>query len=157
MGQVIAPFGIKGWLRIRTFTDEIDALASFSRWWLKLAEGWTMFELADFEVSNKGMTALLAGITDRTQAESLRNTQIAIARSLLPQLENDEFYWADLIGFAVETPQHATLGVLDGLLETNAAAVLVVKGEAEHLIPAALIKEVDREARRITVDWGVDY
>ena len=157
MGQVIAPFGIKGWLRIRSFTDEVDTLAGYSNWWLQLASGWKMFQLADSGVGNKGVTALLSEITDRTQAETLRNAQIAVSRSALPQLENDEFYWADLIGFAVETREQAKLGILDGLLETGVADVLVVKGEAEHLIPAALIKEVDINSKRIIVDWGLDY
>ena len=116
MGQVIAPFGIKGWLRIRSFTHEIDALANYSHWWLQLASGWKMFQLQDSSVGSKGLTALLAEIGDRTQAESLSNTPIAVSRSALPQLEEDEFYWADLIGFSVETPQQIKLGVLDGLL-----------------------------------------
>jgi 16S rRNA processing protein RimM len=157
MGQVIAPFGIKGWLRIRSFSDEIDALAQYPHWWLKLASGWKAFQLADCAVVTKGVTALLVGINDRTAAESLRDAQIAIARSALPKLEHDEFYWADLIGFKVETPQQVNLGILDDLLETSAADVLVVKGDAEHLIPAALIKEVDKDLRLITVDWGLDY
>lgn len=157
MGQVIAPFGIKGWLRIRSFTDEIDALANYSHWWLQLASGWKMFQLQDSSVGSKGLTALLAEIGDRTQAESLSNTPIAVSRAALPQLEEDEFYWADLIGFSVETPQQTKLGVLDGLLETSAADVLVVKGEAEHLIPAALIVEVDMDGKRVTVDWDLDY
>ena len=157
MGQVIAPFGIKGWLRIRTFTDEIDALAGYSHWWLQLASGWKMFQLADSGVGTKGMTAQLAEIDDRTQAETLRNAQIAVSRSVLPDLGNDEFYWADLIGFAVETQSHEKIGVLDGLLETSAADVLVVKGETEHLIPAALIIEVDMDGKTIRADWGLDY
>jgi 16S rRNA processing protein RimM len=157
MGQVIAPFGIKGWLRIRSFTDEIDALASYSRWWLKLASGWKAFELADSSVGSKGMTALLTEIGDRTQAEALRDAQIAVSRSALPQLESDEFYWADLIGFSVETRSQEKIGVLDGLLETSAADVLVVKGETEHLIPAALIIEVDMDGKTIRADWGLDY
>ena len=157
MGQVIAPFGIKGWLRIRSFTDEINALANYSHWWLQLASGWKIFQLEDSAVGNKGMTALLAEISDRTLAEPLRNAQIAVSRSALPQLEADEFYWTDLIGFSVGTPQQTKLGVLDGLLETSAADVLVVKGKVEHLIPAALIIEVDMEGKRVTVDWDLDY
>jgi 16S rRNA processing protein RimM len=157
MGQVIAPFGIKGWLRIRTFTDELDALASFPQWWLKLASGWKKFELGDSEIGNKGMTAQLTGIADRTQAEALRNAQIAVSRTQLPQLADDEFYWNDLIGFAVETLQHSKLGNLDGLLETSVQNVLVVKGNTEHLIPAALIKEVDISTKRIIVDWNLDF
>jgi 16S rRNA processing protein RimM len=157
MGQVIAPFGIKGWLRIRSFTDEIGTLASFPHWWLQLESGWKMFQLEDSSVGSKGLTALLAEIGDRTQAESVSNAQIAISRSALPQLDADEFYWADLIGFSVETPLQAKIGVLEGLLETSAADVLVVKGDADHLIPAALILEVDMDGKRVTVDWGLDY
>lgn len=157
MGHVIAPFGIKGWLRIRSFTDETDALANFSHWWLQLASGWKEFELAESNVGNKGLTVRLAEIADRTEAEKVSNVQVAISRSTLPQLEDDEYYWADLIGFSVETPQQEKIGVLDGLMETSAANVLVVKGEAEHLIPAALIKQVDVDGKQITVDWGLDY
>jgi 16S rRNA processing protein RimM len=157
MGQVIAPFGIKGWLRIRSFTDEINALAEYADWWLQLASGWKMYRLADSEVGNKGMTALLDTVADRSAAETLRGAQIAVSRSALPQLAEDEFYWADLIGFSVETPERAKLGVLESLLETGAADVLVVKGETEHLIPAALLIEVDLSGKRITVDWGLDY
>ena len=157
MGQVIAPFGIKGWLRIRSFTDEIGGLANYSQWWLQLANGWKMFALAETNVGNKGLTARLAEIEDRTQAESLNGAQVAVSRAALPPLEDDEFYWADLIGFSVETQAQEKIGLLDGLLETSAADVLVVKGATEHLIPAALIKQVDRMGKQITVDWGLDY
>jgi 16S rRNA processing protein RimM len=157
MGQVIAPFGIKGWLRIRSFTDEIDGLANYSQWWLQLASGWQMFTLAESNVGNKGLTAQFAEIADRTQAETLSNAQVAVSRTALPQLEEDEFYWADLIGFCVETQNQEKIGVLEGLLETSAADVLVVKGVTEHLIPAALIKQVDKNGKQITVDWGLDY
>jgi 16S rRNA processing protein RimM len=157
MGQVIAPFGIKGWLRIRAFTDEVDSLAAYSQWWLQLESGWKMFRLEDAGTGNKGMTALLADIADRTAAQALRNAPIAVSRSDLPALGKDEFYWADLLGFDVETPEREKLGVLQGLLETSAADVLVVKGEREHLIPAALIVEVDMNGKTIRADWGLDY
>ena len=157
MGQVIAPFGIKGWLRIRGFTEETDALAGYEYWWLQLASGWKRFQLAETAVGNKGMTALLAEIVDRTQAETLRNASIALSRSELPQLDADEFYWADLVGFNVITASQETIGVLEGLLETGSADVLVVKGDREHLIPAALIIEVDPQGKTICADWGLDY
>ena len=157
MGQVIAPFGIKGWLRIRTFTGEVDSLAQYSQWWLQLGTGWQLFQLADSSIGSKGMTALLAEIADRTQAEALRNVQIAVSRAELPELEDDEFYWADLIGFQVQTPTLKQIGLLDGLLETSAADVLVVKGATEQLIPAARIIEVDIDEKTIRVDWEPEY
>ena len=157
MGQVIAPFGIKGWLRIRAFTEQLESLANYSHWWLQLASGWKQFELLDTNVSSKGMTAQLAGVTDRTQAETLHGAQIAVSRASMPALAEDEFYWADLIGFAVQTQDKISLGTLEGLLETGAADVLVVKGDKQHLIPAALVVEIDRDARTIIADWGLDY
>ncbi len=157
MGQVIAPFGIKGWLRIRAFTEETDALAGYEYWWLQLTSGWRRFQLVESSIGNKGLTALLANVVDRTQAESLRNVSIALSRSELPRLGGNEFYWADLIGFKLITASHETIGMLEGLLETSAADVLVVKGDKEHLIPAALILEVDMEGKTIRADWGLDY
>ncbi len=157
MGQVIAPFGIKGWLRVRSFTDEVGGLTNYSQWWLQLASGWKMFSLAESNVGTKGLTARLAEIEDRTQAETLNGAQVAVSRAALPPLADNEFYWADLIGFSVETQGQEKIGILDGLLETSAADVLVVKGDTEHLIPAALIKQVDRNGKQITVDWGLDF
>ena len=157
MGQVIAPFGIKGWLRIRAFTEQLESLTNYGHWWLQLPSGWQQFELLDTNISSKGMTAQLAGIVDRNEAETLHGAQIAVSRASMPVLKEDEFYWADLIGFAVQTPEKMSLGVLDGLLETGAADVLVVKGDKQHLIPAALVVEIDREGRTITADWDLDY
>ena len=157
MGQVIAPFGIKGWLRIRAYTEQFESLANYGHWWLQLTSGWKQFELLDANVSSKGLTAQLAGIADRTQAETLHSAQIAVSRALMPTLAEDEFYWADLIGFAVQSPEKISLGVLEGLLETGAADVLVVKGDKQHLIPAALVVEIDRDGRTITADWDLDY
>ena len=157
MGQVIAPFGIKGWLRIRAFTEQLESLVNYGHWWLQLPGGWQQFELLDANISSKGMTAQLAGVTDRTQAEALHGVQIAVSRASMPVLKDGEFYWTDLIGFAVRSPEKITLGVLDGLLETGAADVLVVKGDKQHLIPAALVVEIDRDGRTITADWYLDY
>ena len=75
----------------------------------------------------------------------------------MPELEDDEFYWADLIGFQVQTPTLKQIGLLDGLLETSAADVLVVKGATEQLIPAARIIEVDIDEKTIRVDWEPEY
>ena len=157
MGQVIAPFGIKGWLRIRAFTEQLESLAHYPHWWLQLASGWQQFELLDANISSKGMTAQLTAIDDRTQAETLHGAQIAVSRASMPALTEDEFYWTDLIGFAVRTPGKISLGVLDGLLETGAAGVLVVNGDKQHLIPAALVVEIDRDGRTITADWDLEY
>jgi 16S rRNA processing protein RimM len=157
MGRVAAPFGVKGWLKVRAYTQEADALADFETVWLKLADGWQAFTLEEVELSQKGLKVRFPGIEDRTQAERLRGCEIAVARAELPALEEGEFYWADLVGFAALTPSGERLGEITGFMEAGANEVVIVRGEREHLIPAAMIVEVNAAAGQVTLEWAADY
>lgn len=106
------------------------------------------------------MVAAAQEVTDRNAAEALKGARVFVARSSFPTAGDDEYYWVDLIGCAVSNRDGAALGSVTELLDTGAHSVLrVVQGEAERLIPfvAAYIDSVDLEARRIVVDWGLDY
>ena len=159
MGRIIGPFGVRGWLKIKTFTEEADTLTDFPDWWLNTATGWQKFELAEHELHSKGLVARLEKIADRTAAELLKGIDVAVPRSELPDTGEKKFYWADLVGLEVVNQQNVTLGKIESLLETGAHDVLVVKGETERLIPnvEALIIEIDLAAKRMTVDWKQDY
>jgi 16S rRNA processing protein RimM len=157
MGRLAAPFGVKGWLKVRTFTQQADALADFETVWLKLPEGWQAFTLDEVALGQKGLTVRFAGIEDRTHAQRLTGCEIAVARAKLPPPEVGEFYWADLVGLAALTRSGERLGEIAGLLESGANDVLIVRGEREHLIPAAMIVEVDMAAGHVTLDWAADY
>jgi 16S rRNA processing protein RimM len=85
---------------------------------------------------------------------------IAVPRSQLPEQDEDEYYWSDLIGMSVVNEANEQLGTVSNLLETGANDVLSVKGESgEILIPFvdAVIKQVDAANRTIRVDWSADY
>jgi 16S rRNA processing protein RimM len=110
--------------------------------------------------------ALLEHYGDRTAAMQLKGLQVGIPRSQLPVLsENGElgYYWSDLIGLEVVNLLGEELGVVAGLLETGANDVLQVQdskeGGSERLVPfiSEIIVKVDLKARRMTVDWGMDY
>jgi 16S rRNA processing protein RimM len=78
----------------------------------------------------------------------------------LPEPRADEVYWTDLIGLAVVNVHGEALGTVDRLLETGANDVLVLRGDRERLVPfvrGAVVKDIDQEAGRITVDWDRDY
>jgi 16S rRNA processing protein RimM len=108
------------------------------------------------------VVASVRDISDRTGAEALRGARIFVARSSFPTAGNDEFYWVDLIGLQVFNREGVLLGEVLGLIDNGVHSVLQVRADpaaAERLIPfvAAYVDRVDLAARRIDVDWGLDY
>jgi 16S rRNA processing protein RimM len=159
MGRVVGAFGLNGWVKVKAFTEASDSLGTFPMWWIQSREGWREVALEDFEVHSKGPVAKLAGCDDRDAADALRGADVAVTRDALGEAEEGELFWVDLVGLEVVDEQGTRLGEVEGLFETGETSVLVVKGEKERLIPFIpdYVKAVDREARRITVDWKADY
>jgi 16S rRNA processing protein RimM len=161
MGRIAAAQGIRGWVKIQTYTEHIDSLLEYRSWWIGHEQGpWREVEVQQCEVQNKTLAALLPGCPDRNAAEKLKGLLVAVPRSSLPRQSGDEYYWSDLIGLAVENEKGMRLGTVANLLETGANQVLSVKGDGgEILIPfvATAIKQVDLQNRLIKVDWAADY
>jgi 16S rRNA processing protein RimM len=159
MGRVVGAFGVNGWVKVKVFTESADTLGTFRRWQVQSAQGWREMDLEDFEVHSKGPVAKLAGCDDRVAADRLRGAEVAVTRGELGDAEEGTLYWVDLVGLEVVDQGGARLGEVEGLLESGETSVLVVKGAKERLIPFVpqYVKAVDREARRITVDWKADY
>ncbi|MBL8511078.1 MAG: ribosome maturation factor RimM [Betaproteobacteria bacterium] len=163
MARIAAPFGIKGWIKLQTFTESPDSLDAYASWLIKGPHGWEEFELEDFAVNARGVVAKLRGCSDRTQAELLNKREVGIPREALDEPDEGEHYWIDLIGSTVLNTQGEHLGTIETLMETGANDVLVVHdglGDTlrETLIPFidGVVISVDREAKQITVDWQRD-
>jgi 16S rRNA processing protein RimM len=159
MGRIVGAFGIQGWLKLKPSTEAPERLGEFVRWLVRTNAGWREMALEGFEVHSKGPVAKLAGCADRNGAESLRGSEVAVTRAELGEPDEGSLYWVDLIGLDVVDEGGHSLGKVESLFETGATSVMVVKGERERLIPfvPGYVKAVDREARRITVDWKADY
>ncbi len=159
MGRVAGAFGVQGWIRMKPYTERPDGLAGYASWVLRTAAGWREMALEEFELHAKGPVARLAGCADRSAAQGLAGCEIAVPRAALGEAQEGTLYRVDLEGFEVRAEDGRTLGTLDGFLESSATGVMVVKGAVERLIPfvAEYVKSVDREARRITVEWKADY
>ena len=100
------------------------------------------------------------GIDDRDQAFALRGYIIEIPREEFAPTEEDEYYWADLVGMTVVNKDDIVLGKVINLMETGANDVLMINGEhGQILIPfvSNYIETVDTESKTITADWGLDY
>ncbi len=159
MGRISAPFGIQGWVKVKAFTDASDGLAGFTRWLLKTGEGWKAYGIEDFAARPAATVVKLEGVDDRDAAESLRGFDVAVTRAELGDPEAGSIYVVDLVGLDVVDAKGSSLGTVEGFFQTGETSVMVVKGERERLIPfvAEYVKSVDREARRITVDWEAEF
>jgi 16S rRNA processing protein RimM len=162
MARIVGPFGVQGWLKVKAFTEEPGGLGEFPRWVVGARGGWREMSLDDFEVHSKGPVAKLEGCDDREDAEKLRGCDVAVMRSELAEAADGTLYWVDLVGLEVVDEGGAVLGKVEALFETGETSVIVVRGaagSAERMIPfvAQYVKSVDREAKRIIVDWKADY
>jgi len=159
MGRIVAPYGIRGWVKIQPFTEDVDGLLDYPRWWVGSEGAWAERVVTEGHAHGTTLVAQLEGIADRDQAARLKGQDIAVPRAELPEAEAGEYYWADLIGLAVSTREGQDLGRVTEVFETGANDVLVVSGDRERLIPfieSALVS-VDLAGGRIVVDWDPDF
>lgn len=161
MGRVASAFGIRGWVKVQPFSEYVDSLLDYRTWYLGQENGpWRKVDVVKVEAHDKTLAAQLPDCPDRNAAEKLKGLLIAVPRSSLPQQEEGEYYWADLIGLAVVNRAGESLGAVAELLDTGANDVLVVRGGlGELLIPFlnSVILNVDMAAKTIEVDWSADY
>ena len=161
IGRITGIYGVRGWVKIFSHTQPRENILSYATWYLKEQGAWVTCELETGRVHGKGVVAKLKGCDDRDAAAALMGNTIAIRREQLPQAAADEYYWADLIGLKVVTPEGVELGVVDSLLETGANDVLVVMQDGmERLIPfvqGRFIKGIDLASGVITVDWDPEF
>ena len=165
LGRIVAPYGVKGWVKVHPFGDDPQSWRKMSQWWLSADdqapdERWKPCGLLNCRLHGGSVVAQLEGVDDRNAAEALDGLFIAAPREALPSTDDDEYYWADLIGLAVENSAGVQLGSVVNLISTGAHDVLQVQdGEHERLIPfvAAYVLDVDLAARRIRVAWEADW
>jgi len=167
LGKVGAVYGIKGWLKIHSFTDETDAILDYFPWSLKLGNKTQTVDITDWRKHNKGLIVKVGNIDDRDEAQALVGSEILISDTSLPELPQGDFYWRDLIGMTVVTTKGYDLGVVSDMMETGANDVLVVKAnlndgfsKKERLIPYLLeqvVESVSIENKQICVDWDPGF
>ena len=159
LGRVSGLFGVKGWVKIYSYTVPREAILDYRECLLGTDGKWTKAEFAEGQSHGKSVIARYVGVDDREAAAQLIGRDIAVSRDKLPQPDADEYYWADLEGLAVVSPDGTPLGVVSKVMATGANDVLVVKGDKEILVPFIMhdvIHSVDLDKGEITVDWDWD-
>ena len=166
VGHVTGAYGIQGWVRIKPYSPDADALLAAKTWWLDKPE-FRDVDMLHAKMDGEDVVAQLMGVADRNAAEALKGAAVQVRRSHFPPLANDEFYWGDLMGLVVDNVQGEHLGVVSDLMDNGAHPILRVVAPAapdsdqqkEWLIPFVdqFVKTVDQNAKKITVDWGLDF
>jgi 16S rRNA processing protein RimM len=159
LGRIVGEHGLKGQVRVRYFGESHEHLQSCSEVWLgeKRDDVDAKLHKVQYVGTGRANEARLGlkGISDRDGARALRGLLVLGSESALEPLDNDEFYWHQLIGCKVETEAGALVGTVREIWETGAHDLLVVCDEAgrQNLIPTAreLTTEIDLVGRRIVV------
>jgi 16S rRNA processing protein RimM len=160
MGRVSGLFGVRGWLKVYSFTEPPRGILNYSPWFIKRAGEWEEHKLQAGHPQGKGIVVHLQGFDDRDQAVQLRGCDIAVRRDQLPKLAAGEYYWTDLEGLRVENLDGVELGRVSHLFETGANDVIVVKGDREDLIPytwGIAVRRVELAEGLMVVDWDPDF
>ena len=156
VGKVGSTYGIRGWLRIHTYTEFEANILNYTPWYLSFGDEWKIYDVEEGRIHGNGIIAKFAGINSPEQGKLLSGATIAVERTTLPILKENEYYWSDLIGLSVINKQGKTLGKVIYLMETGSNDVLVVKGDKEFAIPylfGNVVLKVDLVKKEILVDW----
>lgn len=167
VGYVSGAYGIAGAIRVTPFSTDADALLSVKTWWLDKP---SLRSVAVRTVKMHGgdVIATLAGMPGRDAAEALKGTGVFVSRAEFPSLEEDEYYWSDLIGMDTVNLEGDALGKVIDMMSNGPQSILRIDPVAvpestdkapERLVPFVdqFVKHVDLKAKKITLDWGLDY
>ena len=186
VGRIADAWGIKGWFKVLPHSASPEALFSSKRWFLlpsdRQAGGNTsptqkaaatkavkpvVLKIKEAKDHADTVVACSLDVVDRNQAEALKGARIFVPRSSFPTAGTDEYYWVDLLGLDVFNREGVALGQVKDLMSTGPQTVMVLtqlsektdKPAIERMIPfvAAFVDNVDLPARKITVDWQLDY
>ncbi|MFV8816940.1 ribosome maturation factor RimM [Haliea sp. E17] len=171
VGKITGCYGIKGWVKIHSYTSPEENLFDFGEWKLKRRGSEEPVHFDEWKRHGKSMIAHIRGVDDRDIAESFRGLEILVGAEYLPELSEGDYYWHQLEGLEVwarepeSSADRVLLGRVDYLLETGANDVLVVKAcegsvdDRERLIPYLpddVVASVDLQQGRMEVDWYID-
>lgn len=174
VAAVTTAFGVKGWVKLLSFTEPPEHLFEYDPIWVKVQGRWQKHSFDAWRPHGQIWVARLSGVEDRDAALALRKAEIAVDASQLAGLDDGEYYWRDLIGCRVVNLQNEDLGVVVRLMETGANDVLVLRVDAqavairnargqlvrERLVPYApgqVIHDIDLSRKQIVVDWPSDF
>jgi 16S rRNA processing protein RimM len=162
LGRLAAPWGVKGWIRVHSYTDPPAAILSYPVWRLAgPGGGWETIHVLEGRPHGGGrdLVVALEGVSNPEDARRYVSRDVGLPRAELPAPGPGEYYWDDLVGCQVTTVDGVELGVVTHFHDFPAGPVMAVRGpERERWVPLERhLKRVDLDARRVVVDWDPEF
>lgn len=160
LGEVGGVWGVRGWVRLRSYTAPPENLLGYRDLELGSEGSWRPARLAEGRCQGETLLARFEGCSDRDAAATLLGAQLAVPRERLPAPAPGEYYWVDLVGLEVVNREGVSLGRVTQMMATGANDVMVVAGDRERLLPflpGRCVDQVDLEHGRMVVDWDPDF
>ncbi|RBW50582.1 ribosome maturation factor RimM [Marinobacter sp. F3R11] len=166
IGRITSVFGVKGWLKVFSFTDPREGILNYTDWILDLDGKRIPAKLEEGRRQGQAIVVRLKGISDREVARTYCGAEIRVPTAELPELPEGEYYWRQLQGLDVFTVEGECFGRVDHLIETGSNDVLVVHATAgsidqrERLIPYLpdqVVREVNLSEQKLIVDWDPEF
>ncbi len=154
VGAIAGAFGVRGEAKIKSFTEDPSAIATYGP--LESEDGKRRFDVKVTRSIKGGFAARMSGIATREEAEALKGTRLYVDRAVLPPPDEDEFYYADLLGLRVEEEGGTLLGKVKAVQEFGAGDMIEYSpagGGESVLIPFTreFVPVVDVKDGRIVV------
>lgn len=158
IGKFGAPHGIRGEIKVFSFTRPETNVFNYKTWYIKKQGTWQPLIHTSKKTLKDGFVVAIEGFEDCDVVRELTNVEFAVEKTSLPALAQDEFYWKDLEGLTVKNTEGRVFGQIDHLFETGSNDVIVVRSPEgkKVLIPYLFndtVLKVDLEAGEMTVDW----
>jgi 16S rRNA processing protein RimM len=163
LGRIGAPWGVKGWVKVDSYTDPPATILDYPVWSLARADGgWDEVRVAAGRPHGAGRLVVVGieGVASPEDTRRYVGRDVAVPRSALPAPKAGEYYWEDLVGCRAATLEGIGLGVVSHFLEYPAGALMVVRdGARERWVPLGPrhLKKVDLGARQVIVDWDPEF
>ncbi len=158
VGKIVGVHGLKGNLKVHTYSDSIDIFEKDSCIFVqKQGLSKKSYKISQAKPYKKGILLTLEGVDDRFSSEAITGAELFIDKCILPELEENTYYWHDLIGLKVFNAENEYVGSIKSVIETGSNDVYVVKNDdtgKETLIPAlkSVIRLIDFHDKTMEVD-----
>jgi 16S rRNA processing protein RimM len=169
VGRLTAVYGVKGWLKVHSYTEPAENLFEYQPWLLKTAHGIKQVEIDEVRPHGDAFVVHIVGVDDRDLAATYAAVDIAVKRDVLPVLDEGEYYWSQLEGLVVITQYEGIekrLGRVSKIFETGANDVLVVTPDDQSIdqrerlipyVPEQFVLSVNLDVAEIRVDWDPEF
>ncbi len=149
IGRVVRPHGVRGRIKLEYFGEDVNRFPPSREVFIEVKAGSLQaYEILETTPQSPRLILHLKGIERREEVEPLIGKEVFIKREVLPDLEEGEYYWMDLLGMSVETQEGKRIGRVKEIFSTGANDVYVVEGKrGEIFLPATaeVIQSVDRK------------